>query len=271
MIVGNDISKYQGDVDFNVYKNNSNFVIIKATEGTGYIDPKFSRNQSESRRVGLPLGYYHFARPDLGNSPEAEADYFIKTLGEVRDGELLCLDYEPNWNGDAVSWCGRFLKRVSDKLNGLKCLIYMDQSRVSSIDWSVIASLGYGLWIASYTYSPLKNTFKVGAFKYAVMQQWTNSQIIPGIIGKTDGNVFFGTIETLKKYGYKKPTPPTPPTDPRDETIKSLIAQLEEAKKTIVSNSQAYDTQLAIVKADCQKKLDNIIGKVEEIKVIANS
>ena len=38
MLIGNDISVFQGQIDFGVYKNNTNFLFAKATEGTGLID-----------------------------------------------------------------------------------------------------------------------------------------------------------------------------------------------------------------------------------------
>ena len=94
-ILGNDVASFQGDINYDIYKNNTNFVICKATEGVGFIDPKFKRNQSEARRVGLPLGFYHFARPDLGNSPEAEADFFLNIVGTPKEGEIFILYYEP--------------------------------------------------------------------------------------------------------------------------------------------------------------------------------
>ena len=215
MTVGNDISKWQGDVDWNTYKNNSNFVIVKATEGTGYIDTKFTRNQSEARRVGLPLGTYHFARPDLGGSAEVEADFYVKTVGSPIEGEVYCLDYEPNWNGDAVGWCKAFLDRVQLTLK-LKPLIYLNQSQVTRYNWQPVVDAGYGLWIAAYTYDPNNNVFQMGAWKFAAMQQWTNSQQVPGISGKVDGDAFFGTTDTFKRYGYQAPTPtpPPPPVEP---------------------------------------------------------
>jgi len=269
MILGNDIAKYQGVVDFNVYKNNSNFVIVKATEGTTYSDPQFSRNQSEARRVGLPLGYYHFARPDLGNSPEAEADFYLKTLGEVRDGEVLTLDYEcPNQVQAHVDWCKKFMERVASKLNGLKCLIYLNQSQIAGFNWSSIVNAGYGLWIAKYTYNPNINTFNKGQWKTVAIHQWSNKQTVPGISSPADGDVFFGDVATFKKYGYKSPTPSI---DPRDQQIIDLTAQLEEAKKTIASISQAYDDKIAMVKDDCQKKNKEIIAKLHQIEDFINS
>lgn len=137
MILGNDVASYQGDINYDVYKNNSNFIIPKATEGVGFTDPKFKRNQSEARRVGLLRGYYHFARPDLGNSPEAEADFFLAVVGALQEGENLYLDYEcANQVQAHVDWCRKWLDRVYQK-TGVKPLIYLNQSQVKKFDWKM--------------------------------------------------------------------------------------------------------------------------------------
>lgn len=256
-IVGNDISKHQGDVDFEVYKKNSNFLIIKATEGVGYTDPKFSRNQSESRRVGLPLGYYHFARPDLKNSAEAEANWFIKTLGQLRDGEFLVLDYEANWGGNVVSWCKTFLDTIK-AINNCKPLVYLNQALITGKNWQPVVDAGYGLWVAAYTYDPTKNTFKLGAWKFAAMQQWTNKQIVPGIVGPVDGNVFFGSVITLKKYGYRSPEPELTPLE-----LKNL--EIQKLNKAITTLQTTHANELAQVKTDCQKVLQVIKGDALKI------
>lgn len=213
-IVGNDISRWQGDVNWDVYKNNTHFCILKATEGVGFTDPKFSRNKSEGRRVGVPLGYYHFARPDLGNSPEAEADYFLKIVGGLIEGETLVLDYEcANQIQAHVDWCRKWLDRVLAK-TGVRALIYLNQSQVKKFNWQNVIDGGYGLWIAAYTGSPENNTYEKGQWAFAAMQQWTNNQTVPGIPAVADGNVFFGDLAGYKKYGWHAPQPVPEPTPP---------------------------------------------------------
>jgi len=202
MILLNDISKYQGDINWDIYKNNTNGVILKASEGNGYTDTKFSRNQTEARRVGLPLGYYHFARSDLKNTPEAEAAWFLKVCGELKDGEFLCLDYEATWSGEVVEWCLKFLEYVNT-ITKVKPFIYLNQALIKKYDWKSVVDKNYALWVAAYTYDPNKNDFVTGKWPSAAIQQWTNKQTVPGIIGDVDGNVFFGTVNALKKYGYK--------------------------------------------------------------------
>ena len=44
-ILGVDLSSHNGDIDFNRLKADSvDFVMLKATEGTTFKDPKFNRN-----------------------------------------------------------------------------------------------------------------------------------------------------------------------------------------------------------------------------------
>lgn len=249
ILLGSDFSQYQGNVNWDIYKSNSNFVILKSSEGVGFTDSKFIRNQSEARRVGMPLGYYHFCRPDLGNSPIAEADWFLKVCGGLREGEVFTLDYEPNWpGGDAVGWSKGFLDRIQEKI-GVKPLIYLNQSQVKSFNWQSVIDGGYGLWIAAYTYSPTNNTFETGKWPFAVTQQWSNKQSVPGVPTVADANVFFGDLAAFKKYGYKVPTPPTP-TPPTNETaaLKEKIKSLEAEKAAIDKDKQAWEAKYTVLR-----------------------
>lgn len=251
MIVGNDVSRHQGDIDFGKYKDNTHFLIAKCTEGVGYLDPKFIRNRDHCRSLGIPFGTYHFARPDLGNTPEAEADYYV-SKADPRQGELLVLDYEPDWNGDAVGWCHNFLRRVFEKTE-TKPLIYLNQSQTKKFNWTPVVNDGYGLWIAAYTYDPNNNNFESGEWEFAAMQQWTNRQQVPGISGGVDGNVFFGTIEQLKKYGYKGSTGPTPgPTPPSNSN--ELLRRVE----TVERNLEALTVRVGQLEKDLGVHLNAI-------------
>ena len=215
-IVGQDISSAQGQINWPTFKNNSNFVIMKASEGVGFIDKWFGYNRQQSRLLGLPRGFYHFARPDLGNSATEEAQWFCNLIDgdPIHDGEVLCLDMEVQF-GNAVEWCKEWLDFVSSHFKGVKPLIYMNQSTASSLDWSSVVNEGYGLWLASYTYNPNTNTGNTGKWPSMAIQQWTDKQSVPGISGNVDGDVFFGSTTQFMEYGYKTPvvTPtPTPVT-----------------------------------------------------------
>lgn len=253
MIVGNDVSDIgQGQVDFDTYVKNSNFIIMKASEGTGFRDPQLSRSQSEARRVGLPLGYYHFGRPDKGNDPVAEADYFLAQVGDIKSGEVLALDFEVSF-ADAVNWCKSFLDHVVSKV-GFKPLIYMDNSRRTGYNWQPLVDEGYGLWLADYSGDPNKSQFPATPWPFVAIQQWTNSQQVPGIAKVTDGDAFGGNADAFKKYGKPQPAPtPTPPAPtPPAITNDTVIPQIDN--KTV--------GQIAQELTDLTNELEVANGKI---------
>lgn len=248
-IVGNDVASFQGDINYDIYKNNSNFVIFKATEGVGFRDSKLTRNQTEARRVGLPLGYYHFARPDLNADASKEAQYFLDQVGALRDGEVLALDYETPKRQTDVDWCKKWLDYVFQKTN-CRPLIYMSESYVTGLNWQAVVDGGYGLWIAKYTIPPSpSSTFNDGQWPFAAMYQWSSSQKVPGILngtGNVDANIFFGDVVTFKKYGYKSPTPPPPPTDYKKlyEDEKKKNVELENKLKMANEKIAILETKI---------------------------
>lgn len=233
MILGNDVSEHQGVIDWNTYKNNTNFAILRATVGTARLDNQFIKNRDTARAANIPLGFYHYSYPQY-NTPQAEADFFKNAVSDIREGEILVLDFEEQWSGNTVDFCKRFLDRLSGSLNGYKPLIYLNQSQTTSLNWKPVVDAGYGLWIAAYTYDPNKNTFQIGAWPFAAMQQWSNKQIVPGISGGVDANVFFGDVSTFKRYGYKKPQAQP---DPRDKQIADLTAQVAQLTSQLQTSS----------------------------------
>ena len=89
---GIDISKWQKGLKLSNIK--CDFVIIKATEGATYKDPQFDDFVRQAQALGKPMGFYHFSRPDNGNTPQAEARNFYNAIKPyVRQG-ILCLDWE---------------------------------------------------------------------------------------------------------------------------------------------------------------------------------
>ncbi|HUH84280.1 MAG TPA: GH25 family lysozyme [Stellaceae bacterium] len=58
---GIDVSHHQGAIDWDrVRGDDVAFVYVKATEGAYFVDPRFAANWQGARRVGLPVGAYHF-------------------------------------------------------------------------------------------------------------------------------------------------------------------------------------------------------------------
>ena len=145
MLRGCDVSNWQSVGAADGY----DFVIIKATEGNGYTDPKCDQHYQRAKANGQLRGVYHYARPDLGNSGKEEADWFVGEIeGYIKDA-ILVLDWEVStWN---VGWAKEFLDRVYDR-TGVRPMIYMSASVVNSYNWNDVINGDYGLWIAGYPY-----------------------------------------------------------------------------------------------------------------------
>lgn len=83
---GADVSSYQGDIEWPVLSSqNIDFVFIKATEGSSFVDPYFTYNFSEAQKCDLSVGAYHFFSFDSKGVTQAEN--FIDTVAPF-DGML---------------------------------------------------------------------------------------------------------------------------------------------------------------------------------------
>lgn len=196
MLFGIDVSKWQAQPDWQAVKDSGvAYAIAKATEGWGYIDPEFRRNWSEIRRVGIPVrGAYHFARPDLGSSPQTEADWFLEVV-QPEPGDLLALDAESV--GGSASWCLAFLDRIWDRLSGYRALFYSYVVWINSRGLAAEPRLaGYPLWLAwPDSNGPL---YTPAPWSAVSIQQYGYVRV-PGISGDVDANRFFGDSTDLRR------------------------------------------------------------------------
>lgn len=116
------------------------FVCVKATESTGYVNPRYASQVAAARRGGLVVGHYHFARP---GSMTVQADYFLRHL-DLRPGDWLCLDWEDAGvtSADKDAW----IKYVQSKAPAHRVVLYCNRDFWLNRDASAFA--GDGLWIA---------------------------------------------------------------------------------------------------------------------------
>jgi GH25 family lysozyme M1 (1,4-beta-N-acetylmuramidase) len=103
---GMDVSGYQGNVNWSsAYSKGARFAYIKATEGTGYVNPYFAQQYNGSYNVGMIRGSYHFARPNI-SSGATQADYFVAHGGGwSRDGKTLPGALDIEWNPYSGGTC----------------------------------------------------------------------------------------------------------------------------------------------------------------------
>ena len=78
----------------------ADFVIVKATEGTSYINPYFREWADQVLDSGKQLGLYHFATDAA--SAKAQADFFYRTVKPYIGRAMLFLDWENTDYSDKV-------------------------------------------------------------------------------------------------------------------------------------------------------------------------
>ena len=95
----NDVANYQPDTlaYFQGLKaKGSGAVIVKITQGTGYINPKATNQVNHADQAGLKTAGYHYAMfgGNVANA-HAEARYFLaQAKARLGKGSILALDYE---------------------------------------------------------------------------------------------------------------------------------------------------------------------------------
>lgn len=195
MLNGIDISHHNFNMQSLNDLNVLDFVILKATEGVRFRDPKM-RTYLKFLRPDMLYGFYHFARPDLGNDPEEEAQHFVNFVKPfISERSILALDVEASALNvkDLDEWCAVWVQCV-DVLTGILPLIYCSISETKR--FPATAALGCGLWAAKWGNKPTKKQVEPWPF-YAIWQH-TNECPFSGIL--VDADQFNGEREQWLKY-----------------------------------------------------------------------
>ena len=172
-------------------------VIIKATQGTGYINPICDSLYQAAKSAGKLLGVYHYAS---GGNATAEADFFLDNIQGYIGEAMLVLDWESGENAQwgNPNWCKEFCDRVHAR-TGINPVVYVQNSAVDQV-----ANLtDNGLWIAQYAdNNPIGwvdspwNTITVNH----IMHQYTSTGRIYGWSGNLDLSLFHGDANTWLAY-----------------------------------------------------------------------
>ena len=139
------VDVYSGSSDSIIRDSHAQGVIVKATQGTSYVNPRCNHQYELAGQLGKLRGLYHYAG---GGNPEAEAQYFINNIKNYVGKAVLILDWESYQNASwgNTSWARRFVDEVH-RLTGVWCLIYVQESAL----WQVAnCAKDCGVWVAKY-------------------------------------------------------------------------------------------------------------------------
>ncbi|MFD7994556.1 GH25 family lysozyme [Streptomyces mexicanus] len=119
------------------------FVFVKATEGTSYVNPKMTAQAAHARAAGLVVGFYHFLRP---GDMAAQARYFVEQACSV-EGDPLWADWEDP--GVSCADKDRFLSEVK-RLRGSTHRVGLYVNQYYWLHRDITSNAGDALWIADY-------------------------------------------------------------------------------------------------------------------------
>lgn len=139
------VDVYSGSPRSYATQSGVDIVMIKATQGTSYVNPYCDQDYQAAKKAGKLLGVYHYL---CGGNPEAEARYFYKNIKGYLGKAVPAADWEANQN---TSWGNRnYVRRFVNefhKLSGVWPLIYVQSSALNQV---ANCAKDCGLWIASY-------------------------------------------------------------------------------------------------------------------------
>lgn len=211
------VDVYSGSSDSIIRDPHADGVIVKATQGTGYVNPRCNHQWELAGQLGKLRGLYHYAG---GGNPIIEAQFFINNIRNYVSQGVLILDWESYQNASwgNTNWCRQFVEEVH-RLTNIWPMIYVQESAI----WQVANCADVcPLWVAKYasmnwnSWTLPNMNVSSGAFKFLTGWQFTG--------GDMDRSIFYLTKEAWNKIanpaGAAKPAAPAPKPAPKQEPVK---------------------------------------------------
>lgn len=197
MLYGIDISNHQGGLELSA--DDADFYVMKATEGTSYVDRCCDPWVQWCIANDKPWGFYHFMRDNGGT---AEAEFFYTNTRNYLTHGIPILDFEDTSlsteDGEAFVW------RLHE-LTNVWPLVYANSDFINNRGYFSNSWVRdkCGLWLAGY---PSRRTGWPGdaSCPYGhdgwtlAMWQFTSSLSFGGM--SVDGDVFYGDEEAWGRY-----------------------------------------------------------------------
>ena len=184
---GIDISSHQGGL--NIAAIWADFVIVKVTEGTGYVNPFWQQQAEATLSAGKRLGLYLFANDE---APQAQARFFLDRAKSYAGRATFWLDWEADALNLAPSDALVILNQMAAE-TGSTPGIYLNGAGLESGNWSAVAGR-FPLWYAggpeysdygrAYSDPPVPSVPYWGG--NVLIHQYTEDGYLPGYSKRLD-------------------------------------------------------------------------------------
>ena len=191
-MIGIDISRWQGEIDFEqIKKDGCEFVIIRMAVSNGPddeigLDSKFKEYIKKAKKAGLNVGVYVYTSASSIDEIKKQAKFVRKNLNKIKLDFPIGYDFE-DWSEikkyklnkhDLISFVDEFYNIV--KKDGYDVMLYSSKFYLENV-WN---NEKYATWLAHYT----DNTNYKGNY---IMWQMTNIGVINGINGNVDIDIYY--------------------------------------------------------------------------------
>lgn len=194
-----DLSHWQtgpngGPIDFVAMKASGIMaVMLKATQGSHWIDPTFVHRYPAALAAGLLVGAYHFA--DATN-PIIQVNHFLTMASGL---SVLALDIENNGIGATASvpQAAEMVARLQIATGRLP-LVYISRYGPDKLGTGLPNNVlsRCELWLQNYSNDPVPPRGWSDYFWW----QYTDSETVPGVKGSCDRSYFNGTPQELMAW-----------------------------------------------------------------------
>lgn len=180
------VDVYSGSPRSFATQGGTDITMVKATQGTGYVNPYCDKDYQAAKKKGKLLGVYHYCG---GGSATAEAKYFYKNIKGYIGEAVPAVDWESYQNS---SWGNKnYVRTFVDefhKLSGVWPLIYVQQSAINQV---ANCAKDCGLWVAWYasmswkSWTLPKAGFSVSPWKVYTAWQFTGGDMDRSVVNTT--------------------------------------------------------------------------------------
>ncbi|MDE7284646.1 MAG: Ig-like domain-containing protein, partial [Lachnospiraceae bacterium] len=197
-VLGIDVSKWNGNIDWNAVRNSGiSYAIIRcgyrgSTTGALIEDPKFRANIQGAQNAGIKVGVYFFTQAVNDVEAVEEASMVLSLIKGYNLALPVFLDVEAtsgnSGRADKISVdsrtavCSAFCQTIQN--SGYKAGIYANTEWFNSfINTPSLTS--YKIWLAQYAAAPTYARTKID------MWQYSSKGTISGISGNVDMNISY--------------------------------------------------------------------------------
>lgn len=201
---GIDVSKWQGDINWEKVKPNIDFAIVRCGFGsnaTGYDDVKYKKNVTECERLNIPYAVYLYSYAKSESAIDSEVAHALRLVDghkpfcvyiDMEDGSTAGLG-----KNVLTAFAKRFCEAV--KAKGYNVGVYANQNWFQNyLDVASLRNAGYSIWCAKYS----NNKPNIAA-EYDIWQ-YTSSGRVDGVNGNVDMNYMYNDIRNVTTSAVKK-------------------------------------------------------------------